>query len=190
MSYFAVVEPALYVNWRIGHHRGKAKRCISWHMHALVWGISKQMMQKRLRILRRRGWYQELERGLKPTNIKPVKPGRLPRAVGYLLKSPISAYRVSAVDYILNGKDVVDEDGVVLRTFRQSKAPLRHGERLTLYFAMRHLYLDDLALAGGEGRLILATAKRLARPKYTPSLGTPNRLRRRPGASRSRPRFA
>jgi len=175
LNYFAVVEPALYVNWRIGHHHGTAKQCISWHVHALVWGISKEKLQKRLRMLKRRGWYQKLERGLKPTSVKPVKPGRLPIAMAYIVKSPAFAYRVS-VTGLKN-----ERPGTVQPRYRQSKAPLRHGERLTLYFAMRDLYLDDLALAGGQGRPMLAAAKRLARPRHQPSLRLPNRYRRPPG---------
>jgi hypothetical protein len=181
LNYFGVVEPALYVNWKMGHHRRTAKQCISWHLHAVVWGISKKKMQKRLRASKKRGRYQELERGLKPTSVKPVKPGRLPKAVAYMMKSPTFAYRVSAIDCIVNGKNVADDAGEIQRRFKQSKAPLRHGERLTLYLAMRHLYLDDLALAGGEGRVMLATAKRLARPRRPQSFGFPNRHRSPPG---------
>ncbi|MBJ7402205.1 MAG: hypothetical protein JHD07_02440 [Bradyrhizobium sp.] len=181
LNYFAVVEPALYVNWQLGHHRRAAKQCISWHIHALVWGITKKKMQKRLRALKKRGWYQKLERGSKPTSVKPIGLGRLPRAVAYMIKSPAFAYRVSAVDCIVNGIEVIDEHGEVQRRFKQSKWPLRHGERLTLYFAMRYLYLDDLTLAGGQGRPMLANAKRLARPRRPPSLGLPNRYRRPPG---------
>lgn len=187
LNYFAVVEPALYVNWPLSRLRGRAKQCISWHVHALVWGISKKRMQKRLRVLKERGWYQKLERGLKPTSVKPIRPGRLPRAVAYMIKSPAFAYRVSAVDCDMNGKGVIDENDEVQRRFRQSKAPLRHGERLTLYFAMRYLHLDDLALAGGRGRSMLATAKRLARPRHQPSLSLPNRHRRRPGGGHRGP---
>ncbi|WWP78070.1 hypothetical protein V5279_36085 [Bradyrhizobium sp. 26S5] len=174
LHYFAVVEPALYLNWKIAYQRDEKKQCVSWHLHGLVWGISKSRMQKRLRELRREGWYERLERGLRPTHVKVVQLGRLPRTVGYLLKSPISAYRVSAVDWIRDGKSVVDKNGVVQRKFKQTKSELRPGERLTLYFTMRHLYLDELALAGGEGRGLLAAAKRAARPPRTPSPGVPN----------------
>jgi hypothetical protein len=152
LSYFAIIEPAYYVNFQSGFHYGRSKRCMSWHLHALVWGISKEDMCKRLTSCRRKGWYIALGKGLKPTHVKPVEQGRLARAVGYLLKSPVSAYRVSMVDCVDRQRRVrVDKNGVVLRKFKQGRSPLRHGERLILYRTMRHLYLDDLTLAGGEG---------------------------------------
>lgn len=187
LSYLAVIEPAFYVNFQAGIHYGKGKRCISWHLHALVWAISEKEMRKRLRGCRKKGWYVKLGTGLKPTQVKSIKQGRLPRTVGYLLKSPVSAYRVSRVDRVRKGQPVVDADGVVQWKYKQGKSPLRHGERLTLYHAMRHLHLDELALAGGEGRPLLAEAKRLMRPlpaEDRPASANPNMpgyARRPPG---------
>jgi len=167
LNYIAVIDPALYVNFQEGFRTGGNRRCISWHMHALVWEISKEALRKRLRKARKSGWYVKLGRGLRPIHVKPIKQGRLPRAVGYLVKSPISAYRASLVDWMRKGRPVTDADGVVLQKYKQGKSRLRPGERLTLYFIMRHLCLEQLATAGGAGRLILEGAKRLTRPRRT-----------------------
>lgn len=165
LNHFSIVEPAYYVNWKFGSGLSGARRCISWHLHALVWGISKEKLRVRIRKLRQQGKYVALARGLKPTNIKPIEQGRLPRTVAYMLKSPSSAYRVSTIDWIRNGKVVTDADGVVEQTHSQSKSELRPGERLTVYLIMRQLCLDDLAMAGGDGKSILANVKRLTKPR-------------------------
>ena len=44
--------------------------------------------------------------------------------------------------------------------FKQKKDDLRPGERLTLFRLMQDLYLDQLALGGGEGAEILRRLKR------------------------------
>jgi hypothetical protein len=51
---------------------------------------------------------------------------------------------------------------VVLQRFKQGKANLRHGDRIVLFHAMKHLHLDKLAVAGGDGAKLLKTAKRAA----------------------------
>jgi hypothetical protein len=38
-SYLGMIEPAYYVNLQRGV-RYDGKRCMFWHMHALVWGVS------------------------------------------------------------------------------------------------------------------------------------------------------
>src|SRR4051812_28375850 len=43
--------------------------------------------------------------------------------------------------------------------FEQNKDPMRPGERIRLYKLMRHMSLDQMALAGGEERELLAAIK-------------------------------
>jgi len=61
-----------------------------------------------------------------------------------------------------NGDWLLTDDGEVKAKFFQRKATLRSGERIRLFHAMKDRYLDQLALAGGQGRSLLAEAKRLA----------------------------
>ena len=189
LNYFAVVDPALFVNWQVGFAWGEPRRCVSWHLHALVWGISRERLRAHLRKLRRVGWYEPLAPGLRPTQVKLIRQGRLPRTVGYLLKSPISAYRLSMKDWVRNGSVVTDADGVVQQRCSQSKSKLRPGERLTVYFVMRQLCLDDLAMAGGDGKSILANAKRFTGPSEA-KRSRSRKARRPPRALASREKLS
>jgi hypothetical protein len=161
-SYFGMVEPAYYVNLQHGVRFG-GKRCMFWHLHALVWGVSRKKLKKHLRKLVEADRYVAIADGLDATHIRKIKQGRLPAHVAYLVKSPSKAYRVSVRDREDKcGQPVTDADGVVLRQFKQGKSDLRHGDRIVIFHAMKHLFLDKLAVAGGEGAGMLRTVKRFA----------------------------
>jgi len=161
-SYFGMIEPAYYVNLQAGV-RYAGKRCMFWHLHALVWGIARKELKKRLRNLVRAGHYAAIADGLRATHVRKIQQGRLANHVAYLLKSPCKGYRLSVRDREdESGRPITDVDGVVLRQFKQGKANLRQGERMTIFHAMKHLHLDKLAVAGGDGAVILKTAKRIA----------------------------
>lgn len=175
-SFLGMIEPAYYVNLQHGV-RYDGKRCMFWHLHALVWGISHKELKKRLRKLVNAGRYVAIADGRKPTHSRKIKQGRLPRHVGYLAKSPCKSYRVSLCDRKDKcGRPIVDTDGVVQRKFTQGKSPLRHGDRIVLFHTMKHLHLDQLAVAGGEGAGILKTAKRVALRREPECSGKRRRL--------------
>jgi hypothetical protein len=73
----------------------------------------------------------------------------------YMLKSPRKAYRI----YKTNR---VSSDGEVVPCFRQKKSDLRKGDRITLFHLMKHLYLDELAVGGGDGTDMLRRIKKAA----------------------------
>jgi len=75
--------------------------------------------------------------------------------VCYILKAPKKAYR-------LFKWEEVTTDGEIILRFKQKKDDLRPGERLTLFRLMKGMYLDQLALGGGEGAKILRRLKRRA----------------------------
>jgi hypothetical protein len=161
-SYFGMVEPAYYVNLQHGV-RYAGKRCMFWHLHALVWGVSQKALKKHLRGLVKVGRYAAIADGLDATHTRKIKQGRLPRHVAYVLKSPCKAYRLSVRDREDKlGRPVIDANGVVLQKFKQGKANLRHGDRIVLFHAMKHLHLDKLAVAGGDGAKLLKAAKRVS----------------------------
>ena len=54
LSYVAVIEPAFYVNWAAGIAY-KDQRRLSWHLHAIVWGISSADLTERIKLLNRSG---------------------------------------------------------------------------------------------------------------------------------------
>jgi hypothetical protein len=162
LSYIGAVEPAHYVNLQAGT-RFNGIRCLFWHLHALVWGTSQKELKKRFRKLVKAGRYASIADGLKATHSRRIKQGRLPAHVAYLVKSPSNAYRVSVRDRVdRRGQPVTDSDGVVLKQFKQGKAKLRHAEQITIFHAMKHLYLDQLTVAGREGVGLLKEAKRVA----------------------------
>jgi len=61
-----------------------------------------------------------------------------------------------------DGEVQTDINGDALTFYMQGKSPLRPGERITLFHTMKGHYLDQLAVAGGEGVGLLARAKRRA----------------------------
>jgi uncharacterized protein YqfB (UPF0267 family) len=73
--------------------------------------------------------------------------------IAYVPKAPRKAYR-------LFKRELITADGKVICTFRQKKADFRPGERLTVFRLMQEMYLDQLAVAGGEGTGILRRVKR------------------------------
>jgi hypothetical protein len=76
---------------------------------------------------------------------------------------------------------------VVLQQFKQGKSPLRHGDRIVLFQAMKHLYLDKLSVAGGQGAGILRTAKRIAlKPESSRPVMSGRTRHRRRGAAKNR----
>jgi hypothetical protein len=162
LSHLGIVEPAYYSNLQVGV-RFQGKRCLFWHMHALVWGVSKGKLRKLIKNLEASGRYRAIAERFRGAHSKPIKQGDLAKVAGYMLKSPGNAYRVWRTDMTApNGDPVVNEDGEVQARFFQRRSRLRKGERISLFLAMKHLRLDRMALAGGEGSALLARAKRFA----------------------------
>jgi hypothetical protein len=161
LSYFGAVEPAFYVNQQ--HGRFQEPRCMFWHLHALVWGINSKTLSALLRELKASGRYIAIAEGFDGVRAKKIKQGDLPRVVGYMLKSPSWAYRLSQLqEKGPDGEVQTDIDGQALTSYMQGKSKLRPGERITLFHTMKTHYLDKLAVAGGDGVGLLARAKRRA----------------------------
>jgi hypothetical protein len=147
-----MVEPAYYVNVCEGA-RIHGKRMVSWHVHLVAWGISPKGMKKRINGLNKEGVLLPIADGLDAAHQKRISKGKLASKIGYILKSPKKAYRLYKYEQ-------VTPDGEIVMRFKQKKDDLRPGERLTLFRLMQDLYLDQLALAGGEGAEILRRVKR------------------------------
>ncbi len=160
-SYFGAVEPAYYVN--LQHGRFKEPRCMFWHLHALVWGVSREALSALVLELEASGRYLAIAEGFKGAHAEEIKQGDLPKVVSYMLKSPSWAYRLSRLEEKgPDGEVQTDINGQALTSYLQGKSKLRPGERITLFHTMKNHYLDKLAVAGGEGACLLARAKRRA----------------------------
>jgi hypothetical protein len=153
LSYLGMLEPAYYVNICQGAHLS-GKRVVSWHVHVICWGISPGEI-KRIQRLNATAAYLPIVDGLAGAHQKRIPKGQLADKFRYILKSPRKAYRLYRVER-------VTPDGEIVLQFKQRTSDLRPGERLTLLQLMQDMYLDQLALAGGEGAAILRRAKRRA----------------------------
>ena len=151
LSYLGMIEPAYYVNVCEGA-RIHGKRLVSWHFHLIAWGESRKEMKKRIDRLNQ-GILLPIADGLAAAHQKRISKGKLASKVCYILKAPRKAYRLYKWETIIS-------DGEIIPKFKQWKDDLRPGERLTLFRLMQDLYLDQLALAGGEGAEILRRVKR------------------------------
>jgi hypothetical protein len=152
VSYLGMIEPAYYVNVCQGTHV-HGKRLVSWHLHLIAWGISSREMKKRISGLNKSGVLLPIADGLAAAHQKCISRGKLADKVCYILKAPKKAYRLYKYEQ-------VTADGEIILRFRQKKDDLRPGERLTLFRLMQNLYLDHLAVAGGQGAEILRRVKR------------------------------
>jgi len=154
LSYLGMVEPALYSNVCKGV-RIHGKRMVSWHVHLFAWGETKSAIKTRIESLNKKGILLPIADGLAAAHQKRISKGKLASKVAYILKAPKKAYR-------LFKWEEVTTDGEIILRFKQKKDDLRPGERLTLFRLMKGMYLDHLALAGGEGAEILRRVKRRA----------------------------
>jgi hypothetical protein len=152
LSYLGMIEPAYYTNVCEGTHV-HGKRMVSWHLHLLAWGESKFAIRTRIERLNKEGILLPIADGLAAAHEKRISTGKLADKFCYLLKSPKKAYRLYKYEQIT-------PDGEILLRFKQKKDDLRPGERLTLFRLMKDMNLDQLAVAGGEGAVILRRVKR------------------------------
>jgi hypothetical protein len=156
-----MIEPDLYVNIAPGT-RWSGKRAVSWHVHAFCWGEDREQMRKRFARLNRHQVYRSIMPGRRGAHQKEIPAKFLTDSnrtffadkIRYMLKSPCKAYRIY---HAKNGSGTGDET-----SFRQIKSDLRPGDHIDLFHLMKGLYLDDLAVAGGEGTQVLKRIKKAA----------------------------
>jgi hypothetical protein len=162
VSYVGAFEPGYYASLP-SSGGGRGCQAICWHPHLLMWGVSADRVVSLLWKLRTSGHYQAVVQELKPVHVEQVANGESPDVVAYLLKPPSHAYRVTR--YLWSDQDGeirLKPDGTprFYATHRRSES--RKGERLRVFHAMKHLSLDELLVAGGEGSVLRARALRKA----------------------------
>jgi hypothetical protein len=161
LSYVGMIEPDLYVNIAPGTS-WSGKRAVSWHVHAICWGKNRKQMQKRVARLNKQGIYRSIMPGQRGAHQKEIPAKFLTDSnrtffadkIRYMLKAPRKAYRIYHAKSPRNG-------GVI--SFRQIKSGLRPGDHVDLFHLLKNLYLDQLAIGGGEGTDVLRRIKRAAR---------------------------
>jgi hypothetical protein len=153
LSYVGMIEPAYYVNIAPGTNV-QSKRLVSWHLHAVAWGKTQRRMRRLIsRLNRMDGYYQPIANNRAGAHFRTIRKNTLPKTLAYILKSPTLSYRIASW-YQLR------RDGKRMYEFKQNKGRLRPGERVTLFNLMKHMRLDQLAMAGGEGNRLLRRATR------------------------------
>lgn len=153
-NYIGVIEPGLYSHVNTPGANLKQSKCISWHLHALVWGMTRKNAKQLVAKLNGSRRYTPVSPGQVGAHQRQVREHELARAVGYLLKPPKTAYRLGRrTEAAASGE----------QRHIQYRSKLRPGERLTLYLQLRHLSLPDLWIAEGEGKAVLGRVKRRSR---------------------------
>src|SRR5436853_5037037 len=153
-----MIEPAYYTNLCQGAWY-KGKRAVSWHAHYIVWGISGSELKGLVAEWNKAGVYRSIAEGIPAAHCKEIGRNTLANTVCYTLKSPANGYR-------LYKREVIKKNGEIVRKFAQRKQELRKGERVRLFHLTKHLYLDQVALAGGRGVGLLRQIKGSALAPY------------------------
>jgi hypothetical protein len=89
--------------------------------------------------------------GLCALHKKEIEPDQFGYKLWYIIKSPCKEYSI--------GKRLRRNKKSGAAKFKQNSRPIRPGHRVRLFHLMRDIYLDKLAMAGGEGRQLLQRIK-------------------------------
>jgi hypothetical protein len=155
LSYIGMIEPGYY-NVIYDEFGAQQKDVVSWHGHFLVWGISKKQLEHHVARIRPR--FTPIMPGLCAVHQKAIEPGQFGYKLWYILKSPRKEYSI--------GKRREGDKITGANKFKQNSRKIRPGNRVKLFHLMREMYLDKLALAGGEGRELLRRIKYEALREY------------------------
>jgi hypothetical protein len=155
LSYIGMIEPGYYNN--IYNRTGeKQKDTVSWHGHFLVWGVTEKDLNRHLNKIKPR--FTPIMRGLCAVHKKRIPPGQFGYKLWYIIKSPRREYSI--------GRRRTPDEKTGNARFKQNSRNIRLGHRVTLFNLMRDIYLDQLAMAGGEGRQLLQQIKYEALVEY------------------------
>jgi hypothetical protein len=89
---------------------------------------------------------------------KLIAPEQFGYKLWYILKSPCKEYSV--------GRRRLCDGNTGAAQFKQNSRTLRPGNRVKLFHLIRDVYLDQLAMAGGEGCKLLRAIKYEALRQY------------------------
>ncbi|GJD41929.1 hypothetical protein [Methylobacterium bullatum] len=150
-NYVGMVEGAYYSNLDVTG--AGYQRAVSWHTHAIVWGITEEQLREICNAANRR--YQTIVPGIDAAHFRTIERSEVEGQALYMSKGQLSDYRL-----IPRKREAVDAETGEVTTpttgrFRQAKQDLRPGTaaRLCQVFAGRTI--GELAFAGGGGRTVL-----------------------------------
>jgi hypothetical protein len=148
LSYIGMIEPGYYnvIYDELGNLRTNV---VSWHGHFLVWGITEKQLAKHFARIKSR--FTPIMPGLCAVHKKIIPPDQFGHKLWYILKSPCKEYSIG------QRRERDEKTGAV--RFKQNSRTIRPGNQVKLFHLMREMYLDQLAMAGGEGRELLRRIK-------------------------------
>jgi hypothetical protein len=155
LSYVGMIEPGYY-NRIFDQAGAQQKNVVSWHGHFLVWGVTKKQLTRQLKTIKPR--FMPIMPGLCAVHKKQIEPDQFGYKLWYIIKSPCKEYSI--------GKRLRRDLKSSAAKFKQNSRDIRPGNRVKLFHLMRDIYLDKLAMAGGEGRELLRRIKYEALREY------------------------
>ena len=147
LSYIGMIEPGHYSN--IYQDDEKLKNVISLHGHFLVWGVTEKGIYRHLKQIKPR--FTPIMPSLCAVHKKEIQPDQFGYKLWYIVKSPRKEYSI--------GRRFEAGRSTGTARFKQNSRNIRRGHRVKLFNLMRGMYLDQLAMAGGEGRKLLQQIK-------------------------------
>ena len=163
LSYIGMIEPEYYNNI-YGLSGNKQKNVVSWHGHLLVWGATEKQLAKRLAKIKPR--FTPIMPGLCAVHKKIIPRDQFGYKLCYIIKSPCKEYSIG------QRRERDERTGAV--KLKQNSRKIRPRTRVKLFHLMRDMYLDKLAMAGGEGRELLRRIKYEALREYQIKNGRDN----------------
>jgi hypothetical protein len=159
LSYIGMIEPGYYNN--IYQSGEKQKNLVSWHGHFLVWGVTEKDLNRHLNKIKPR--FIPIMQGLCAAHKKKIPPDQFGCKLSYIVKSPRKEYSI--------GRRRNSDKNSETARFKQNSRNIRPGNRVKLFHLMRKIYLDQLAMAGGEGSKLLQDIKYAALRDYRRKAG-------------------
>ena len=164
LSYIGMIEPGYY-NVIYNDLGNKQKNVVSWHGHFLIWGITEERLAKHL--AKTKPCFTPIMPGLCPVHNKIIPPDQFGYKLWYILKSPCKEYSI--------GQRLERDEKTGAVRFKQNSRKIRPGNRVKLFQLMREMHLDQLAMAGSEGRELLRQIKYEALREYRTKNGRADR---------------
>jgi hypothetical protein len=155
LSYIGMIEPGYY-NVIYDEFGDQRKNVVSWHGHFLVWGITKKRLKRHLAKIKLR--CRAIMSGRCAVHKKRIPLEQFGYKLWYILKAPRKEYSIG------QRRKRDEKTGTV--NYKQNYRPLRPGHRVKIFHLMRDMYLDKLAIAGGEGSELLRRIKYEALREY------------------------
>ncbi len=147
LDYIGMIEPAYYYN-SFDTAGQKTPDLVSWHGHFLVWRINRKRLSRIVKKVNCK--LKAVMPEFAAAHWKQVERGKFGQKICYLAKSPRKEYSVGEYK-------VCKQNGEP--HYKHNRRDIRPGTRAKLFHLLRHLYLDQLAMAGGHGCELLRKIK-------------------------------